>query len=145
METQEGLNGGGSPRPDRLRDVIFSPDEGLVVDEVCLAMKDIDDVKALVDLKKPRDITCRNKDGHIPPRTPCAFSTNWSWEEFWPREVFSKDHIEAIQRRIVWVNVTADLRKQKTADVTTPVVRVQDAEDEDSDPFGFGFGMDPVD
>ena len=33
---------------DRLRDATFGPGQGLVVDEVCLATKDIDDVKALL-------------------------------------------------------------------------------------------------
>ena len=33
---------------DRLRDATFGPGQGLVVDEVCLATKDIDDIKALL-------------------------------------------------------------------------------------------------
>ena len=96
---------------DRLRDVVFSPGEALVVDEALLAFMEIDDVKGLIDLSKQRDVTCRNRDGHIPRGTPRIFSTNWSWEEFWPREAFSVRHLSAIKRRVTWVDVTTDLRR----------------------------------
>ena len=58
---------------DRLRDVIFSPGEGLVIDEACFATREIDDAKGMIDLEKPRDVTCRNTDGHIPCGTPRVF------------------------------------------------------------------------
>ena len=90
---------------DRVRDMFIAADEGLVVDEVCLAGRDIDDVKALLDLEETRDVTCRNKDGTIPARTPRILCTNWSWGAFWPREAFNPEHADAITRRILWVEV----------------------------------------
>ena len=129
-------------KEDRLRDVTFSPGEGLIVDEACFVTRDVDDVKALVDLAKTRDVTCRNKDGRIPRGTPRVFSTNWPWEQFWPREAFGDTHAGAIQRRVVWVNVESDVRKivAPAAVVASPVLPVDDESLED--PFGFGFSMD---
>ena len=86
---------------DRLRDVVFCPGQGLVVDELCLAGKDVDDVKALLDLAKTRDMECRNRDGVIPRGTPRVFSTNWPWDLFWPRAVMGKEHKGAILRRVL--------------------------------------------
>ena len=51
---------------DRIRDVKFSPGEGLMVDETCFAAMYIDDAKAIVDLERSRDVWCRNRDGCIP-------------------------------------------------------------------------------
>ena len=116
-------------KPDRLRDVTFSPGEGLVVDEVCLANRSIDDVKGLVDLEENRDVDCRNKDGHIPMETPRAFLTNWPWEQFWPREALGS-HAKPVTRRVLWIDVNKDLRQLPQAD------------SDDEDPFGFGFGLD---
>ena len=115
---------------DRLRDIIFSPGEGLVVDEACFATRDVDDAKAMVDLEKVRDITCRNRDGRIPCGTPRIFSTNWPWEQFWPREAFNDIHAKPIQRRVLWINVKKDLRKFDKG-----------VDDHDEDPFGNGFDM----
>ena len=128
---------------DRLRDISFSPGEGLVVDEACLAMKDVDDAKALVDLKKSRDVTCRNKDGHLPCRTPRVFSTNWPWSQFWPREVFDDAHNLAISRRVLWVTVKTDLRKISLAEASpSSLDRVADADADEVVPFGWGGGME---
>jgi hypothetical protein len=96
---------------DRLRDILIAAEEGLVVDEVCLAGRDIDDVKALLDLEETRDVTCRNKDGTIPARTPRIFCTNWSWGTFWPREAFNPEHLGAIRRRVLWVEVKKESRR----------------------------------
>ena len=95
---------------DRLRDVVFCPGEGLVVDETCFVKSDVDDLKNLLDLAKSRDVDCRNRDGHIPRLTPRIFSTNWPWELFWPREASMPVHSVAINRRHVWVDVRSDLR-----------------------------------
>ena len=95
---------------DRLRDVTFSPGEGLVVDEACFSDRDIDDIKNLLDLEKNRDVDCRNRDGHIPKMTPRIFSTNWCWDVFWPSAVWSPMHAHAINRRHLWVDVRFDLR-----------------------------------
>lgn len=115
---------------DRIRDVFFSPGEALVVDEACFATRDIDDAKALIDIVKSRDVSCRNKDGRIPKHTPRIFSTNWTWEQFWPREAFSVAHMGAIKRRVVWIDVKLDLRRPKAG--TTSSV------DSSEDPFGHG-------
>ena len=95
---------------DRIRDVTFAPGEGLVLDEVYFATRAIDDVKALVDLQKGRDVSCRNKDGRVPRGTPRIISTNWAWDDFWPKDAYRKAHEDAIKRRIVWVNIYNDLR-----------------------------------
>ena len=95
---------------DRLRDVVFCPGEGLVVDEARFFEHDVDDLKNLLDLAKGRDVQCRNKDGHIPRHTPRIFSTNWSWDLFWPPAAFGPGHAGAINRRHLWVDVTFDLR-----------------------------------
>ena len=95
---------------DRLRDVVFCPGEGLVVDESCFYNSDVDDLKNLLDLEKGRDVECRNRDGHIPKLTPRIFSTNWPAELFWPRHALSPMHATAINRRHLWVDVKSDLR-----------------------------------
>ena len=100
---------------DRVKDLHSSPGEGLVVDEISLADRHIDDVKGLLDLAKTRDVGCRNKDGAIPMRTPRIITTNWSWETFWPQAMFLKEHRAAIQRRVIWVPVTKDLRRAGNA------------------------------
>ena len=64
----------------------------------------------MLDLEKSRDVVCRNRDGHIPKLTPRIFSTNWSWDLFWPAQVWSPMHADAICRRILWVDVEFDLR-----------------------------------
>ena len=103
---------------DRLRDVVFAPGEGLVVDEACFYYNDVDDLKNLLDLEKSRDVECRNRDGHIPKLTPRIFSTNWPWEFFWPQQAFSPMHAGAINRRHLWVDVKSDLRA--TVGAVTP-------------------------
>ena len=52
------------------------------------------------DLSKTRDIVARNADGTIP--TPRIFSTNWTWDRFWPKEVGTVEHNTAINRRDVF-------------------------------------------
>ena len=99
---------------DRLRDVVFSPGEGLVVDETCFFDNDVDDLKNLLDLEKSRDVECRNRDGHIPKLTPRIFSTNWPWEVFWPRQAWYPMHADAINRRHIWIDVWSDLRDDGT-------------------------------
>lgn len=127
---------------DRLRDISICPGEGLVIDEAYFGCREIDDAKALLDISKSRDVSCRNRDGHIPAGTPRIFSTNWSWGTFWPREVALEDHAEAIRRRILWIDVTRDLRKI-ASEVKLPLVEQQgaapDEGDFEEDVFGFGF------
>jgi hypothetical protein len=97
-------------KQDRLRDVVFCPGEGLMVDEACMAGNSIDDVKSILDLAKGRDVECRNRDGFIPKHTPRIFSTNWPWDLFWPRAAWDMAHATAITRRILWVDIRSDLR-----------------------------------
>ena len=97
--------------PDRLRDIICGPGEGLVVDETRFAAKDIEDVKAIIDVAKGRDVKCRNRDGFVPKGTPRAFSTNWPWVLFWPQEGGLPEHNGAITRRVLWISVNEDLRR----------------------------------
>ena len=114
---------------DRIRDVQFAPGEALVVDEVCLSGRDIDDAKALVDVERGRDVLCRNRDGFIPCDTPRVLSTNWPWEAFWPHDAQLQDHRAAIARRVQWVRVTRDVRVGKDTGAALPeVARGCDAE-----------------
>ena len=99
-------------RLDRIRDVRFGPSQGLVIDEAFLGDRSIDDAKNVVDLSKTRDIVARNKDGVLPKGTPRILSTNWPWDQFWPKEVREIQHHEAINRRVLWIEITADIRRQ---------------------------------
>ena len=136
---------------DRIRDVIFSPGEALVVDEACLAARDLDDAKGLVDLEHTRDVNCRNKDGTIPQGTPRIFSTNWPWHRFWPMGALDEAQVTAIERRVLWINVKVDLRKlrcttegeeDKGMEGEDPFQNMCERElpvdDADEDPFGHG-------
>ena len=123
---------------DRLKDVTFAPKEGLVVDELCLADRAVDDVKGLLDVVKTRDVHCRNKDGTIPAGVARILTTNWPWESFWPPEAFQAQHVNAIRRRVLWVNVLQPCprhhRQGPTAPVRVPLARSaasRDEEDED--------------
>ena len=120
-------------RLDRLRDISFGPKQGLVFDEACMAERSIDDVKGLVDLSKTRDIVARNADGTIPKQTPRIFSTNWTWDRFWPKEVGTVEHNTAINRRVLWVRVNEDIRL--LANSHGPARQDDDDEDEE-DVFG---------
>ena len=91
-------------RLDRIRDVRFGPSQGLVIDEAFLD-DPTDYAKTVVDLSKTRDIVARNK-------TPRILSTNWPWDQFWPKEVREIQHHEAIIRRVLWIEFTADIRRQ---------------------------------
>ncbi len=131
---------------DRIRDVIFSPGEGLVIDEAFLAARDVDDAKAIVDVEKTRDVCCRNKDGCIPQGTPRIFSTNWPWEQLWPRDALAGAHAKAIKRRVMWVSVSVDLRKtvvpQASPSGGPPAAELPVVDEFEEDPFGHGRGFD---
>ena len=121
---------------DRLKDVTFAPGQGLLVDELCLADRGIDDVKALLDVEKTRDVHCRNKDGTVPAGVPRIFSTNWPWEEFWPQAAFKRQHTGAIRRRVLWVNVLEPLplhrrRTETSRAVARPSLPLRGGQDED--------------
>ena len=58
---------------DRLRDIVFCPGHGLVVDEACFWHEDIDDLKGFLYPEKGADVACRNKDGFIPRGVPQIF------------------------------------------------------------------------
>ena len=92
-------------RVDRLRDTFFTPGQGVVLDEVLMADRSVDDLKALLDLEETRDVNCRNRDGRIPAGCPRILSTNWSWSRFWPAEAFLPEHEAGVARRFWWVNV----------------------------------------
>ena len=128
---------------DRIRDVVFSSGEALVIDEACLAERAIDDVKGLTLLSKTNDVACRNRDGTIPQGTARVFSTNWSWEQFWPREAFAEPHLSAIRRRVLWVNIKKDVRRRPVDPLPAESsgAAVGDTYDEE-DPMGHGFGVD---
>lgn len=93
---------------DRIRDINFRPGQALVWDEACFASRPLDDIKGIFDLKKNRDVQCRNRDGVIPKNTPRIFSTNWEWHQFFPREMYLKP--TPITRRILWIDIKQDLR-----------------------------------
>ena len=121
----------------------YSSGEALVIDEACLAERAIDDVKGLTLLSKTNDVACRNRDGTIPQGTARVFSTNWSWEQFWPREAFAEPHLSAIRRRVLWVNIKKDVRRRPVDPLPAESsgAAVGDTYDEE-DPMGHGFGVD---
>ena len=139
---------------DRIRDVTFMPKQGLVVDEACLKLMAVDDVKSLLDLEKTRDIGCRNRDGNIPKGTPRILSTNWSRPAFFPQEAFLEEHLDAIERRHLWVEVRKDIRRMNpsqsmasSSTASTPPLPIQasagdtdEGEIEEENPFGFDNG-----
>ena len=45
-----------------------------------------------------------------PARRASNFSTNWSRDEFWPQDVTRRAHAGAIGRRVLWVDITRDIR-----------------------------------
>ena len=111
----------------------------------------VDNVKSLLDLEETRDIGCRDRDGNIPKGTPRILSTNWSRPAFFPHEAFLEEHVDAIERRHLWVEVKKDIRKTSPSQslasssfASPPPLPVQgsDQEDgagekEDENPFGF--------
>ena len=132
-------------RFDRLKDIVWMPGQGLVVDEICLREFDIDDTKAALDLEKTRDLKCRNKDGCIPKGTPRILCTNWRFETFWPDAAFLPEHENAIKRRHAWVAIARDLRVGCPADDSAfadedPYADI-DAE-LDEDPLGLGHSFE---
>ena len=132
-------------RLDRVRDTTIRTGEGVLIDEICLANRDVDDVKALVDLKKRRDITCRNRDGTIPNGTPRLFTTNWDWEHFWPREAFFPEHLKPIKRRTLWIDVKTDLKRAAPGAASVaeaPSAERECGNDEEEGVFGFGCSLD---
>ena len=137
--------------------MLFVPGEGLVVDEAFFGDLAVDDAKALVYLAKPCDVSCRHADGHIPKGTPRAYSTNWTWGQFWPRQAYSMEHKVAVERRVLWINIGKDVRKDaKPGDACAsadsrdkPDPALADAGElaaaggvpDDDDVFGFGGGF----
>jgi hypothetical protein len=116
---------------DKLKDIHFAPGQGLVMDEQGWRDRAVDDVKGIIDLKKPRDVACRNRDGHIPAETPRIITTNHKREIFFPHEAFEDEHATAIYRRSCWVPIKGDLRRRHraaTAAVAAPVQPADSAE-----------------
>jgi hypothetical protein len=124
-------------RLDRLRDVLFISGQGLLVDEACLRERCVDDAKAILDVAKSRDVVCRNKDGRIPQATPRIFSTNWSWDQFFPPDAGKADHEFAIRRRSLWVSVDKDLR-QKPQEEEEKAEDWGEEEEDEEDVLGHG-------
>lgn len=109
---------------DKLKDIHFAPKQGLVIDEQGWRDQSVDDVKGILDLKKPRNVGCRNRDGHIPKETPRIITTNHKREIFWSMEAFEDEHATAIYRRSCWVALEGDVRRRSstaTAPVPPPV------------------------
>ena len=50
-----------------------------------------------------------------------------------------EEHAGAIRRRILWVDISQDVRRISVEGNTLPIV---EEEGEEEDPFGFGCGMD---
>lgn len=132
-------------RLDRLKDITWLPLQGLIVDEICLREQDIDDTKALLDLKKDRDIKCRNKDGVIPSLTARILCTNWEYTSFWPGEARLPEHKTPIERRHGWVPVQRDLRiiaSEHPADEDVAAILADPYGEEEEDVFWHGSGFD---
>ncbi|CAE7436945.1 unnamed protein product, partial [Symbiodinium natans] len=120
---------------DRLRDIYLVRGQGLVVDEACLQNRTVDDAKDILDLKKDRDVSCRNRDGRVPKGTPRIFSTNWEYDQFFPADAKLTQNQEAIRRRILWVTVDRDLRINAAPAAPLPLEPLTSDEE---DVFGHG-------
>lgn len=105
---------------DDVKDVVFGAGESLVVDETCFSHLHVDDVKAWLDLEKPRRVRCRNKNGFLPAGLPRVFSCNHPWVDFFPAAGNQAPHKEALTRRCVWVEVNTDLRRLQPGPAALP-------------------------
>lgn len=84
------------------------------IGQACLSMVTADDAKNYCDLEFLSAVKCRNFDGLLPAGVPRVFSTNHQWPDFWPH--LKSEHVAAIKRRVLWVNVEHDLRRNPQAD-----------------------------
>ena len=94
----------------QLKYITFCPGQGLVIDEICLVSNLIDDVKALLDVERNRDVHCRSKDGSILQGVVRIIAASHAQEAFWPPRSQHISHVDAIGRRIVRAPVVRNLR-----------------------------------
>ena len=100
---------------DVVKTLQFTGCESLLLDDVSLGSLDVDDCKSWLDVTKPRYARCRHEDAFLPPNTRRIFSTNASQQSFFPDAARHVDHLNAIQRRIVWVNVGDNLKASSSS------------------------------
>mmetsp|Transcript_13664 Transcript_13664/g.28520 ORF Transcript_13664/g.28520 Transcript_13664/m.28520 type:complete len:192 (+) Transcript_13664:461-1036(+) len=97
---------------DQLKKIHIAAGQALLVDDLSLAATTADDTKAWLDVRKPRDVSNRHLDGHIPAQTIRAFCSNHSRATFFCTEYHSNPvHKKAIDRRHTWITVDRDVRR----------------------------------
>ena len=97
---------------DQLKKIHIAAGQALLVDDLSLAATTADDTKAWLDVRKPRDVSNRHLDGHIPAQTIRAFCTNHSRATFFCTEYHSNPvPKKAIDRRHTWITVDRDVRR----------------------------------
>ena len=103
--------------PDDFREVegLVKADTGIVIDEICLAKFEPNDIKKLYDLEKNRRVHCRHLNASLPAGCPRILCTNsLSIEKFYPR--MDPGDQSGVFRRHLFQTVQSDIRK--LADVT---------------------------
>ena len=114
---------------DELKDIDSTPQAGTLVDETDLSHLRINDVKKWLMVDKRHKLKCCHQDGHLAAKTPLILSTNCRDEPgangFWPDIKFHPDQAWAIDRRVIWVNVTSSVIKPKAAPevISSPLKR----------------------
>ena len=94
---------------DTVKTFLFTGKESILFDDVSLHTFTVDEVKSFLNIQSERAVKCRHEDGYIPANTVRIFLTNHDRHSFFPREVDNKDHAIAIDRRMIWVNITQKL------------------------------------
>ena len=94
---------------DTVKSLLFTGNESILFDDISLHTFTVDEVKSFLDIQCERAVKCRHEDGYIPANTVRIFLTNHDRHSFFPREVNIKDHATAIDRRMIWVNITQKL------------------------------------
>ncbi|CAK9056831.1 unnamed protein product [Durusdinium trenchii] len=99
---------------DVVKRCLFQSTTSLLVDDVCLRSASVDDAKSWLDNTVCRFASCRHEDGMSPPGMRC-FTTNWDKRGFLPDEARHEEHLVAIERRMWFVEVGSDLRKNSAS------------------------------
>jgi len=99
---------------DVVKRCLFQSTTSLLVDDVCLRSASVDDAKSWLDNTVCRFASCRHEDGMLPPGMRC-FTTNWDKRGFLPDEARHEEHLVAIERRMWFVEVGSDLRKNSAS------------------------------
>ena len=96
---------------DDMRHCRLDGRQGLVIDDVTFAHLSLDVAKHWFDVEKTRGVRCRSVNGLVPAQTPRICLTNWPKRKFMPHGWDDPDQVDAYERRVRWVVVDKDVRK----------------------------------